>query len=306
MIDNTTTEGTTSMILVTGATGMTGQFIIQELQQRNIPARALVRAASAEKAALLDAEIVVGDLNDFASLHQAMNGVKGVIHAACTFTDMPVDVAAMGALLNAWQEGPFIFISSLDVYGLPQVTPMTESHPVSETYGDYGRGKVLCERLLTAAAKATGRTDYALLRAPHIWGPHPKPRHRLVNPEIAAGKPVVLPGNSEEEWSEYRDAWIDVRDLARLTVDLLTNPPGVALNVLSGHFLWHELYAQVIALIGSSSEIIHRPMTEMSDEEQQAKRHLAQTWRFDDTRLRHECDYVPRYSLDQTLQDALI
>lgn len=40
------------MILVTGATGMTGQFVVQELNRRNVSDRILVRQGSAERAVL--------------------------------------------------------------------------------------------------------------------------------------------------------------------------------------------------------------------------------------------------------------
>lgn len=135
------------MILVTSATGMTGQFVIQELQWRNVPVHALVREASVEKAASLDAKIFIDDLADFASLHRAMEDVRGVAHMACTFTDVAIDVAAIGVLLDNWRNDLFIFVSSLDVYGLTETNPVTEEHPLSETYGDYGRGKVLCTKV---------------------------------------------------------------------------------------------------------------------------------------------------------------
>ncbi len=48
--------------------------------------------------------------------------------------------------------------------------------------------------MLAAKATAKGRSDYASLRAPHIWGPHPKARRRLLHKSIQAGDLVVLPG----------------------------------------------------------------------------------------------------------------
>lgn len=138
------------MILVTGATGMTGHFVVQELQQRSYPVRVLVREASLAKAPP-GAEIARGDLADLASVQRATAGITGIIHTACTFTDSNVDIAAMQALLDGWQDGPFIFVSSLDVYGFAQVNPMTEAHPLDEIYGDYAHGKIVCERLFPVA-----------------------------------------------------------------------------------------------------------------------------------------------------------
>ena len=223
---------------------------------------------------------------------------------ACTFTDAAVDVAAMGVLLDAWRDGPFVFISSLDVYGYTAANPVTESHPLSETYGDYGRGKVLCERLLRAKAEATGRRDYAIARAPHILGPHPKGHERFTR-KIAGGEALLLPGADEREWSLYRDAWIDVRDLAWVIAELLERPAGGALNVLGGHFVWHDFYTKLIRLSGSRSQIVHKQLADMTDEERAAQEVYAQTWRFDDSKLRQRLNFKARYSLEQTMVDIL-
>lgn len=51
------------MILVTGATGMTGQVVVAELQKRNDPVRVLVREASVAKVPN-GVDIAIGDLTD--------------------------------------------------------------------------------------------------------------------------------------------------------------------------------------------------------------------------------------------------
>jgi nucleoside-diphosphate-sugar epimerase len=299
------------MILVTGATGMTGQFVVQELLNRGHKVRALARTASAGRLPA-GVEIAVGDLGDFASLARAAADVSGIIHTACTFTNAMLDVAAMGALLDAWTHGSFVFVSSLDVYGAPQQIPIGEDHPLVESAGSYDQGdltgyaygKVLCERMLAAKAAVQGRSDYASLRAPHIWGPHPKARQRLVHARMEAGEPLLLPGADEDEWSQYGDAWIDVRDLARLAVDCVEGPPGTEMNVLSGHFVWHDLLAEVIRLSGSRSTIEHRPLAEIADEPFGTS-FYAQRWRFSDVRLKQTLSYTPHYNLPQTLADTI-
>lgn len=290
------------MILVTGATGMTGQFVVAELQQRNYPVRALVREQSIGKAPP-GVDIAIGDLTDADSLRRAATDVTGIIHTACTFDDSRVDIAAMQALLDNWGTGPFIFVSSLDVYGFPEQIPVTEAHPLSEEYGDYGRGKVICERLLDEKAAATGRTDYTLLRAPHILGPHSKMRRRFLQQAIQ-GEPIVLPGADEAEWSQYRDAWIDVRDLAWVIAESLAKPVGGPLNVLSDHFIWHEFYAEIIRLTGSRSQLIQKPRSDFSEEAWQSAQYQAQTWHFDNSKLRQHLDFTPRYTLWATLEAA--
>lgn len=47
-----------------------------------------------------------------------------------------------GVLLDVWRDGPFIFISSLDVYGDPQQIPVTEAHPLVQSAGDYAKSEI--------------------------------------------------------------------------------------------------------------------------------------------------------------------
>lgn len=56
-------RGSEPIILVTGATGMTGQFVVRELLRRGHRVRALIRSGSANLVEQ-DVETVVGDLAD--------------------------------------------------------------------------------------------------------------------------------------------------------------------------------------------------------------------------------------------------
>src|SRR5262249_15513882 len=127
----------------------------------------------------------------------------------------------MQALLSAWQDGPFVFFSSLDVYGFSKAPLISEDEALDESYNDYARGKVVSERLLEEAAKQAARGGMSILRAPHIWAPHPVARKRLLN-WVTERDALVLPGADEAEWSRYGDAWIDARDLAWIVAECLT------------------------------------------------------------------------------------
>ena len=188
------------MILVTGGTGQTGQFVIQELRCRGRAVRVLARPQSAAQVSEPGVEVALGDLADRDSLRRAMAGVSGVVHTACTFSDSRIDAVAMQALLDAWRAGPFLFVSSLDVYGVVEGGPIGEEHPLSDHLGDYARGKIVCERLLSEAAARSGRSDYGMLRAPYIWAPHPKARRMVLNQRVIEGRdrPPLLPSPASE------------------------------------------------------------------------------------------------------------
>lgn len=299
------------MILVTGATGMTGQFVVKELLKRGYAVKALTRDESVSKVPA-GAEVFIGDLSDADSITHVAQSVQGIIHTACTFLHHEIDIAAMRALVNAWQAGPFIYVSSLDVYGFPASFPVTEDHALvasADTYPQgqmtgYAYGKFCCEQLLTNKANGATRTDYAILRAPHIWGPHPKAHAALTSSLNKVKNTIVLPGETEQEWSQYGDAWIDVRDLARVIVDSFEKPSGEAMNTLSGHFSWHELYTHLVRLTNRRSEIIHKPLSEIEDGIF-GHQFFAQPWRFNNERLTQDLAYKPNFSLEQTLQDTI-
>ena len=69
--------------LVTGATGFLGWHVVQVLNQRGVPVRALVRRPEAARA--LDAELVVGDLLDAESVERAMAGCGVAFHVAADY-----------------------------------------------------------------------------------------------------------------------------------------------------------------------------------------------------------------------------
>lgn len=294
------------MILVTGGTGLTGQFIVAELLRRSYAVRILCRPESAARARASGAQVVLGDLHDPQSLARAAEGATGIVHTACTYTDSSVDIAAMQALLSSWQEGRFIFISSLDVYGLTSAELVTEDSPLCETYNDYSRGKVICERLLGEAAGRSGRHEPVMLRAPYIFGPHPTARKRLVKQRLQEHQPIILPGVDEAEWLQYRDVWVDVRDLATIVAECLARPARGPLNVLTGHFTWHKLYADLLRLTGSRSELVHKPLDAITEEELPRKYLYAQRWRFSEARLAAQLGTLPRRSLAVTLRDTVM
>jgi len=73
---------TMTKVLVTGATGNVGSQVIQELLERGVPVRALVRDPGKASAMLGEGvELAVGDFGDPESLRSALEGVDGVFLA---------------------------------------------------------------------------------------------------------------------------------------------------------------------------------------------------------------------------------
>ncbi|MGN5377372.1 condensation domain-containing protein [Streptomyces lasalocidi] len=143
-------------VLVTGATGGVGTFVLRELAAQGRPVLALARPESAHLIAAEGVDVVEGDLSDLAGLRDAVASADAIVHAASTFTRPEVDVAAMGTMVDAWRRGPFVFVSSVDAYGHPRADRVAEESLMCEPVSPYGKGKLDCEAVLLRAAGTGG------------------------------------------------------------------------------------------------------------------------------------------------------
>jgi dihydroflavonol-4-reductase len=156
--------------LVTGATGFLGNHVARQLVAADHPVRVLVRSSS-NLASLegLNAERVVGDLQDMASLDRAMKGVRRVYHVAADYrlwTRKPDEiyesnVAGSKRLFEvAAQHGVerIVYTSTVATIVVPThgaALPNEESRAtLSQMIGHYKRSKFLAELEAIKAAAA--------------------------------------------------------------------------------------------------------------------------------------------------------
>jgi len=154
--------------LVTGATGFVGSAVARALATRGHALRLLVRANSDRRnLAGLDAELVVGDLTDPASLVRAAAGCRYVVHVAADYRFWVPDPDAMlaanvgGALAMiraAASAGAERIVHCSSVAALGQVgdgTPADEDTPTREAdfVGIYKRSKYLAEKAVLDMAR---------------------------------------------------------------------------------------------------------------------------------------------------------
>ena len=76
------------MILVTGATGFIGRYLVSKLLDSGQKVRALVRSEARSGILPENTQIVVGDILNLSSLRDACEGVDGVIHLASTIREV--------------------------------------------------------------------------------------------------------------------------------------------------------------------------------------------------------------------------
>jgi nucleoside-diphosphate-sugar epimerase len=167
--------------LVTGGTGFTGSNLAWKLCEIGDEVRLLVRdKAKTTVRNGLNAEIVQGDIRDFAAVDRAVRGVERVFHLAAVYRTAGIsdsvyrDVHLNGTenLLKASLKhgvNKFIHCSTVGVHG------HIDTPPANETYrfkpGDiYQRTKLEGELRATEFAKETG-LPVVVVRPCAIYGP---------------------------------------------------------------------------------------------------------------------------------------
>lgn len=164
-------------VLVTGATGLIGRHVVDQLLAAGRRVRVLVRDPRRLPPQAVDrVRVVAGDLLDRAALQQAVRGVGTVLHlAACArawsrqpheFESVNVDGAAM--LIEAARAvgGPrLVHVST--VLTLPEL----RSPPGKQSPTPYEETKLAGERLMDRYAASGG--DAVIVHPTRVFGPGP-------------------------------------------------------------------------------------------------------------------------------------
>jgi dihydroflavonol-4-reductase len=155
------TEQNRDLVLVTGASGFVGSSVARIAQQKGFKVRVLVRATSPrQNVESLNAEIVIGDMRDEASMRNALRGVRYLLHVAADYrlwapdpseierSNLEGTEATMRAALKEGVER-IVYTSSvatLKVTSSGQSADETSPLKADQAIGVYKRSKVLAER----------------------------------------------------------------------------------------------------------------------------------------------------------------
>ena len=175
-------------LLVTGANGFLGRYVVADALRRGHAVRALVRSAGDAARHGWDREplvqVAVADLRSRRGLADVVRGVDAVLHLAAAksgdlFTQMAGTVVATENLLAAMTEAGvrrIVLVSSFAIYDymkMRQFATVDESSPVIPDYSDrdeYAHTKLLQEQVVREYAPKHG-IDFTVLRPGVIFGP---------------------------------------------------------------------------------------------------------------------------------------
>jgi UDP-glucose-4-epimerase GalE len=157
-------------VLVTGGAGYIGSHMVQALRRAGYRAVILDNLHEGHRAAVRDEELIEGDLGDKGVVRAVLrrHRPQAIFHfaASCSVAEsvaQPLkyylnNVSGTLNLLEAALDvgvSRFVFSSTAALYGEPQETPITESHPLVPI-NPYGWSKLMGEQLLRDASEAYG------------------------------------------------------------------------------------------------------------------------------------------------------
>ncbi len=197
------------MNLITGATGLLGSHIAEQLVKRGRPVRALVRSSSDTRflESLDGVELVSGDVTDPGSLAAACRGVNTVYHAAAAVGDwgswkkyfVPVTIGGTRNMLAAATQAKvarFLHVSSISAYGHP-TTPglvIDETFPLGQKlhrWSYYSRAKVSAEQLVRETHEK-GDIAATVVKPSWLYGPRDRASMPRLIRAIGAGKGKLI------------------------------------------------------------------------------------------------------------------
>lgn len=170
-------------VLVTGATGFVGPYLVRELLHKKSNIKILAMNKARKPPYFEDnTTFVYGNITDSDSLQKIMEDVDIVFHLAA-ISNVNYAIAhpketfktnAVGTL-NLLEEArnsrieKFVYVSSSHVYGLPQYLPMDEKHPI-DPREPYASSKAAAELLVNTYALNYG-INTAVIRPFNMYGP---------------------------------------------------------------------------------------------------------------------------------------
>ena len=303
-------------VLVSGAGGFIGSHLVETLLGAGARVRALVRYNSRDDAGYLKEiknreglEIIAGDLRNFRTVDQAVNGMQVVFHLGAVISIpysylYPVEVVetniqgTLNMLLacTKYEVEKVVHTSSSEVYGTAQQVPIGEAHPL-QGQSPYSASKIGADKLAESFYRAYS-LPVMTLRPFNTYGP--RQSGRAVIPTIIAqalSREVVHLGNLEtrRDFTYVDDSvggFIKAAEAEGVNGEVINLGTGVDISI-------GEVANLIIAMIG-------RPVR-IECEEQRMRPEKSEVMRLiSDNRLAGEkLDWHPRVSLEEGLRRTI-
>ena len=210
-------KGTRTRTLVTGGAGFIGSNLVKELVKQGDIVTILDDFSTGKIENLKDInidkiKIVVGSVCNLNLMKKLMNENDRIFHLVATClvscNENPIIAneanvtGTFNACLSAYEAGAkLIYISSSEVYGSCQISPMSESHPI-EPQSIYGLSKLMCEQYVKFFNKYYNLRT-VIIRPFNAYGPnHRNDQYAAVITafirKLEKGEPLIIEGTGEQ------------------------------------------------------------------------------------------------------------
>ena len=321
------------LMLVTGANGYVGKEIVELLQSRGIPVRAMVRSTAKGQDLLKQlpsaagVEIVVADLQDAESLKSAVAGVYGIFHIGAIFRQAGFpesvfhDINAEGTK-RLFEAGivagckRIIHCSTGGVLGHIANPPGNENSPFNP--GDmYQRTKLEGEKIALEFYRS-GKIGGVVIRPAMIYGPGDTRNLKLFR--MIAKQKFFYVGKGDKSVH-----FVDVRDLAEafcLAMDKedlngqiyhipgeravpLKQMVGMIADYLGVSRPWLHLPVKPVQLIGTICETICTPLRIEPPIYKRRVDFFTKNRDFDGSKAAKELGFKPQRKLEEEVKDIV-
>lgn len=251
--------------------------------------------------------LVKGDIRDFSTLEEALNGCEIVIHLACISNDPSFELnPTLGKSINLDAFEPFvqmckrkkvqrfIYASSSSVYGIKEESNVTEDMDL-QPLTDYSKFKAACEKILFENID----DDFigCVLRPATVCGYAPRQRldvvvNILTNLAFNTGKIKVMGGN------QLRPN-IHIKDMVRAYLHVLEMPPekiqGETFNVGYHNHSVLEI-GQIVKAVVAERKTVDLEKIPTDDN---------RSYHVSSDKIAKKLGFKPKFSIEDAVQDLV-
>ena len=202
-------------ILITGAAGFIGSHLTEACVQKGYQVKAFIHYNSFNDHGWLEyskatkkVEVIAGDIRDFDSVFNAMQGCDTVLHLAALI-GIPYSYVSPKAYIHTNIEGTYnvvqsakerglkniVVTSTSETYGTAQYVPINEKHPVVGQ-SPYAASKIAADQMALSYHKSFG-LPVKLARPFNTFGPRQSARAIIptIISQLLSGKKELKLGN---------------------------------------------------------------------------------------------------------------
>jgi len=242
-------------VLVTGATGAVGPYVVQALCEAGHTVRTFSLDKSSDDAFPPSVDERLGDVTDPVAVQSAMQGVNAVIHLAALLhiVNPPpelrekyerINVGGTATVVEAAAKAGIkriVLASTIAVYGHSNCQILNEdSVPHPDTF--YAQTKLAAEKIVLNARRTNGQPIGTVLRFGAVYGVRIKGNYQRLLQSLARGRFIPIGAGRNRRTLVYD------KDVANAVVLAVQHPAaaGKIYNITDGQF--HTL-AEIIAAI---------------------------------------------------------